>query len=83
MIYMVGEQSLTDFDDFPLHEYEGELSFSRVPGLSCGVKRAASRSPCFPFVFVKTFVIVGIHDGIPWLGQADAPESVAVARPAI
>jgi len=83
MIYMVHEQSITDFDDFPVHEYEGELSFRREQGLSCGVKRAVSRSPCFPFVFAQTFVIFGIHDGVPWLRQADASEGVAVARPAI
>ena len=83
VIYMVHEQSITDGDDFPVHEYEGELSFCRVSGLSCDIKRAVSRSPCFPFVFAQTFVIFGVHDGVPWLRQADASESVAVARPAI
>ena len=83
VIYMVDEQSNIDFDDFPVHEYKGELSFCREQGLSCGVKRAVSRSSCLPFVFVQTFVIFGIHDGVPWLRQADAPESVAVASPPI
>jgi len=80
---MVDEQAVTDFDDFPVHEYEGELSLIGEPGLSCGVKRAVSRSPCFPFVFAQAFVIFGIDDGVPWLGHADASESVAVASPAI
>ena len=83
VIYVVGEHSVGDFDDFPLHENERELSLIRQPCLSCGVKRAVSRSPCFPFVFVQTFVIFGVHDCVPWLDHADAPESVAVASPAI
>ena len=83
MIYMVREKAISDFDDFPVHEYECELSSFWLQGLPCGVKRAFSRSPCFPFVFAQTFVIFGIHDGVPGLYQADAPEGVAVARPAV
>ena len=83
VIYMVGEQSLTDFEDFPLHENKFVISSVRPPFLSCGVKRGFSRSPCFPFVFIQTFVIFGVHDGVPWLHHADASESVAVASPAI
>jgi len=83
MIYMVREQAIADLDDFPVHEYECELSSFRLQGLSCGVKRASSRSPCFPFVFAQAFVIFGIHDGVLRLGHADAPEGVAVARPAV
>jgi len=83
MIYMVDEQAVIDFDDFPVHEFECELSTFRLQGLPCGVKRAVSCPPCFPFVFAQTFVIFGVHDGVPRLHQADAPEGVAVARPAI
>ena len=83
MIYMVREQAIADLDDFPVHEYEFVLSCLWIHVLPCDVKRAVSRSPCFPFVFAEALVIFGVHNGIPGLHQTDASEGVAVAHPAI